>query len=124
MDDAPKQDIAPDPAPGQGAWRRVAAPVALSASGRGSSTVRAESISPRQRASQVAGFFARDLLRRASADEDSLDRLSVRTGEEISETGQPTQTIEYRLDDRWSVFGEYDRFNQFNAGLKLRLYSR
>ena len=81
-------------------------------------------ISPRQRAGVVAGFFARDLLRQASAEEDTLDRLSVRTGEEISETGQPTQTIEYRLDDRWSVFGEYDRFNQFNAGLKLRLYSK
>jgi hypothetical protein len=53
-----------------------------------------------------------------------LDRLSLRSGEEVSETGQPTQAIEYQLDKRWSVYGEYDRFNQFNAGLKWRLYSK
>ncbi len=82
------------------------------------------SLTTQQRASQVAGFFARDLLRKMSQDPGSLDRLSVRSGEEMSETGQPTQVIEYRLDKRWSVYGEYDRFNQFNAGLKWRLYSK
>jgi translocation and assembly module TamB len=82
------------------------------------------SLTTEQRASQVAGFFARDLLSKVSQDPASLDRLSLRSGEEVSETGQPTQAIEYQLDKRWSVYGEYDRFNQFNAGLKWRLYSK
>jgi translocation and assembly module TamB len=82
------------------------------------------SLTTQQRASQVAGFFARDLLSKISQDPASLDRLSVRSGEEMSETGQPTQVVEYQLDKRWSVYGEYDRFNQFNAGLKWRLYSK
>ncbi|MBP8305322.1 MAG: translocation/assembly module TamB domain-containing protein, partial [Phycisphaerae bacterium] len=77
-----------------------------------------------QRFSQVAGFFARDLWRRVSLDDEAADRLSIRSGEDLTVTGQPTRTIEYELSDRWSVYGEYDRFNQVNAGLKWKVYSR
>jgi len=77
-----------------------------------------------QRFSQVVGFFASDLLRRVSLDEEAGDRLSIRSGEDISVTGQPTRTVEYELDDNWWVYGEYDRFNELNAGLKWRLYSK
>jgi len=72
----------------------------------------------------VAGFFARDLWRRVSLDDEAADRLSIRSGEDLTVTGQPTRTIEYELSDRWSVYGEYDRFNQVNAGLKWKVYSR
>lgn len=77
-----------------------------------------------QRVSQVAGFFARDLWRRVSLDDEAPDRLSIRSGEDLTVTGQPTRTIEYELNDRWSLYGEYDRFNQVNAGLKWKVYSR
>ena len=87
---------------------------------KGSSTT----LTAQQRASQVAGFFARDLLRRVSTDDGAGDRLSIRSGEDLSVTGQPTRTVEYELDDKWSVYGESDRFNQLNAGLKWRLYSK
>jgi hypothetical protein len=32
--------------------------------------------------------------------------------------------VEYKLTDRWSLVGEYDRFNALNAGVKWKIYSR
>jgi translocation and assembly module TamB len=82
------------------------------------------SLTLQQRISQMAGFFARDLWQRVSTDEEAGDRLSIHSGEDLSTTGQPTRTVEYELDKNWSVYGEYDRFNQLNAGLKWRVYSK
>jgi translocation and assembly module TamB len=45
-------------------------------------------------------------------------------GEDVTEEGKPTYNIEFRLNERWSVVGEYDRFGELNGGLKLRVYSR
>jgi len=52
------------------------------------------------------------------------DRLTFHSGEEISETGHPTYGIEYQLTPRWSVIGEYDRFDQYNLNLKFKAYSK
>ena len=35
-----------------------------------------------------------------------------------------TYSIEYRFTDRWSIIGEYDQYNEFNADLKWKIYSR
>jgi len=32
--------------------------------------------------------------------------------------------LEYRISDRFSVFGEYDRFQEFNSGLKVKVLSK
>ena len=81
-------------------------------------------LTPQQKAQTVAVFFGRDLLARLGLGDDSEDRLTFQSGEQVSEQGRPTYNVEYKLTDRWSLVGEYDRFNAFNAGLKWRVYSR
>jgi len=82
------------------------------------------SLSAQQRAQTVALFLGRDLLTKLGIGQGTDQRLSVRTGEEISEQGRPTYNVEYKLTDRWSLTGEYDRFGDFNAGLKWRIFSK
>ena len=50
------------------------------------------------------------------------DRLEISSGEQISRQGRETYGFEYKLDDRWSVEGEYDQFDSYNADLKRRIY--
>jgi translocation and assembly module TamB len=69
-------------------------------------------------------FFGRDLLAKLGLSDQSQERLTVRSGEEISDQGRPTYHVEYKLSDRWSLVGEYDRFGDFNAGFKWRILSR
>jgi len=52
------------------------------------------------------------------------DRLTIRSGEEISESGSTTYDVEYKLTERWSLVGQYDRFNEFNVSVKRRIFSR
>lgn len=51
-------------------------------------------------------------------------RLSIQSGQELSVTGRPTYEIEYRLGKRWWLTGEYDVFDDYNAGLKWRIYTK
>ena len=76
-----------------------------------------------QRAGTVALFFGKNLLSQFGLGGQG-DRLTVRTGEEITDTGRPTYHVEYKLSNRWYLVGEYDQFNEFNAGLKWRIYSK
>jgi len=52
------------------------------------------------------------------------DRLEVSSGEQVSELGRDTYEFEYKLGERWSALGEYDRFDSYNAGLKWRVYTQ
>lgn len=81
-------------------------------------------LSPQQKAQTVAVFVGRDLLTKFGLADDSEDRLTFQSGQEISEQGRPTYGMEYKLNRRWSLVGEYDRFNAFNAGVKWRVYSK
>jgi translocation and assembly module TamB len=77
-----------------------------------------------QRAARLAFFLGRNLLAQLGMGESATDRLVFRSGEHISEQGRETYYLEYRLSEDWSLVGEYDRFNAFNAGVKWRFYSR
>jgi translocation and assembly module TamB len=80
--------------------------------------------SRQQRATRLAMFVGRDFLNRLMGNETAAERLTVRSGEDFSEEGKQTYYLEYRLTDRWSVVGEYDRFNALNAGLKWKIFSK
>jgi translocation and assembly module TamB len=82
------------------------------------------SATTQQRAQGLALFVGKNLLSDFGLGGGSQERLSIRSGEEISESGRPTYDIEYKLSDRWSVIGEYDRFDQYNLNLKYKAYSR
>ncbi len=51
------------------------------------------------------------------------DRLEISAGEQVSLQGRETYDFEYKLDRRWSLTGEYDRFDSYNAGVKWRVYT-
>lgn len=81
-------------------------------------------LSPQQRAQTAALFVGKDLLAKLGFGDSSEPRLTITSGEEMSEEGKPTYNIEYKLTDRWALEGEYDRFNAYNAGVKWRVYSK
>jgi len=82
------------------------------------------STSRESKAGRFALYLGKDMIARLVGSEDSADRLTVRSGEDVSQEGKSTYYIEYKLSDDLSVVGEYDRFNALNAGLKLRIFSR
>jgi translocation and assembly module TamB len=77
-----------------------------------------------QRAQGLGLFVGKNLLSDFGLGGNGQERLTVRSGEEISESGRPTYDIEYKLTGRWSVIGEYDRFDQYNLNLKFKAYSK
>jgi len=82
------------------------------------------SLSTQQRAQTLAVFVGRDLLSKLGFGDDKEQRLTIRSGEQLSEQGRPTYNVDYELTDRWSLVGEYDRFNAYNAGFKWRIFSK
>jgi translocation and assembly module TamB len=83
-----------------------------------------QSFSMRQRGQTFAQFLGKDLLTKLGFADSGEQRLTIKSGEELSELGRPTYGIDYKLSDRWALVGEYDRFNAFNAGFKWRIYSK
>ncbi len=77
-----------------------------------------------QRATRFAVYLGRNLLYQITGDESDGERLMITSGEHVSEQGRETFGIEYRLSNRWSAVGEYDRFDEYNAGLKVRIFTR
>jgi translocation and assembly module TamB len=78
----------------------------------------------RQRAQGIAVFVGKNLLSEFGIGGGGEDRLTVRSGEQVTEAGKPTYEVEYKLTEDWSLVGEYDRFGDYNAGLKWRVYSK
>ena len=51
------------------------------------------------------------------------DRLEISSGEHVSQQGRETYEFEYKLGEKWSLLGEYDQFDSYNAGVKWRVYT-
>lgn len=77
-----------------------------------------------QRVTRIGTFLGQSLLGSFGADAANADRLSIASGEKISRQGKETYEIEYKLSDRLSVVGEYNEFDEQNAGLKWRIFPR
>lgn len=78
----------------------------------------------RQRVARVGAFFGQSLLGSLSGDPDGADRLTISSGENISEQGRETYNIEYKLDEKWALTGEYDEFDEYYGGVKWRFYEK
>jgi translocation and assembly module TamB len=76
-----------------------------------------------QRATQLGRYLGQSLLASFGGSENG-DRLTITSGEKVSELGRETIEVEYQFNDRWSLTGEYDEFDDYNAGVKWRVYSR
>jgi translocation and assembly module TamB len=73
------------------------------------------------RAVQIGAFFGQSMLGSLTGDPGRPDRLTIESGEKISRQGRETYSIEYELGNRWTLTGEYDEFDEYNAGFKWRL---
>lgn len=80
-------------------------------------------LTTQQRAERLGMFLGKDVLSQLGLG-GSSDRLVIHSGESISENGRSTYSIEYKLTDNVSLVGEYDRFDEYNAGIQWRVYSR
>ena len=77
---------------------------------------------PQQKAQRFAVYLGQRLLAKLGFG-GGAERLTIRSGEDISESGRQTYDVEYKLDRDWSIVGQYDRFNAFNLSLKRRIFS-
>jgi len=71
---------------------------------------------------QVAGLGA--YLGQGLFQGSGSSRLGIISGQQISVKGRPTYEVDYRLNDRWSLVGEYDQFDEYNADVKWRVFRR
>lgn len=76
------------------------------------------------KASRVGFYFGSRLVQDLIGLGAGPDRLTVRSGEEVNDRGGLSYSVEYKLSDRFSAIGIYDRFRNFNAGIKFRVLSR
>ncbi|HVU25974.1 MAG TPA: translocation/assembly module TamB domain-containing protein [Opitutus sp.] len=80
------------------------------------------STTERQRAARFGAYFGASLL--GSFGVGDSGRLTISSGEDVSEQGHETYSIEYRLSDRWWLTGAYNQFDEYTAGLKWRVYTK
>lgn len=73
-----------------------------------------------QRLTRFGAFLGRGLIQELGF---GGDRLEISTGEEVSRLGRETYRIEYRVNDRWYLTGEYDEYDHYNAGVRWRVHT-
>lgn len=81
------------------------------------------SFTGRQRAARLGVYLGQSLLDQFGADHETADRLSINVGERISRQGRETYGVEYEVAPRWTLVGEYDEFDEYNVGVKWRVWS-
>lgn len=77
-----------------------------------------------QRLAAVGAYVGRDLLRTLGMGGSDEERLTLSSGEKVSRQGRETYGFEFKLDERWSLTGEYDEFDAYNVGLRRRFGPR
>jgi translocation and assembly module TamB len=81
------------------------------------------SYTSRERAARLGAYLGQSLLKQLGGDPESSERFSMTVGERISRQGRETYGVEYELTPRWSLVGEYDEFDEYNLGVKWRVWS-
>lgn len=74
-----------------------------------------------QRLTRLGTFLGSGIFQNFSGTED---RLEFTSGEQISESGRETYRAEYKLTEKFSLTGEYDQYDDYNAGLSYRIYTK
>ncbi len=81
-------------------------------------------MSSSSRLSGLGLFLGSTFLAELGLVDPYSDRLQIRLGEDVSEQGRDTIQVEFRLNERASIIGEYDRFDAYNLDFKYLIYSR
>lgn len=77
-----------------------------------------------QRAARIGAFLGKSLLGNLGANSAGAERLTIESGEDISRQGKETYRISYELSGRWTATGEYNKFDEYNGGVRWRLLPR
>lgn len=80
--------------------------------------------STQDRASRLAMFLGKSLWEKLHPGKAAEEKLTIRSGQDVTEQGRQTYEVEYKLNEKWSLVGEYDRFGAVNANVKWKLFSR
>jgi translocation and assembly module TamB len=80
--------------------------------------------STQDRAGRLAFFLGKSLWAKLNPGQPAQERFTIRSGEDVTEQGRQTYEVEYKLNDRWSLVGEYNRFGDLNGNIKWRVFSR
>lgn len=75
-----------------------------------------------QRFARLGTYLGQNLINTFGGDVADEGRLSIATGEKVSRQGRETYEIEYGLNDRFTLVGEYDEFDDYNLGIKWRVF--
>jgi translocation and assembly module TamB len=73
-----------------------------------------------QRLAAVGAYVGRDFLRTLGFAGTDEERLTISSGEKVSRQGRETYGFDLRLNERWSLTGEYDEFDSYNIGVRRR----
>ena len=80
-------------------------------------------LSTQQRAQKFGIFLGQNVLSQFGLG-GTGEKLTIRSGENISESGHSTYSVEFKLTKDLSLVGEYDRFDAYNAGIQWRVFSK
>jgi len=69
-------------------------------------------------------YLGQGILGAGGMNESFADKLTVDVGEETSRSGRKTVDARYQLTPRWSLEGEYDVFDAYNADLIWTIFKR
>lgn len=72
-----------------------------------------------QRLARLGTFLGQGLILGSGTEEN---RIELTSGEHVSQQGRETYEFTYRLNEKWALVGEYDEFDEYNAGIKWRAY--
>lgn len=81
-------------------------------------------MSSSSRLSGLGLFLGSTFLAELGLVDPYSDRLRIRIGEDVSAQGRDTIQVEFRINERASIIGEYDRFDAYNLDFKYLIYSR
>ena len=76
------------------------------------------------RAGRLGQYLAQGLFASPDGSEHSLiSRFEMQSGAKLSKQGKETLEMEFRLNDRFQILGEYDEYDFWNTGIRFRVLS-
>lgn len=78
--------------------------------------------STQQRALRLGAYLGQSLAGQLGGDAFQSGNFSLTVGERVSREGRETYALDLPLNERWSLTGEYDEFDDYNIGVKWRAF--
>jgi translocation and assembly module TamB len=72
-----------------------------------------------QRLARLGTYLGQHML---LGNDSDAGRIEFSSGARVSRDGRETYEFTYRLNEKWALVGEYDEYDEYNAGVKWRAY--